>query len=129
MRIARLWLGLVAIMSIALSGCSKREDVKLAEIKDRTITIGDYESAYARVKEEFLPKAEGDEGKKEFLMTMVNRDLMAVKADELGYDKDPSIAQGMEAFRRMTTFPITAALGAIQYSPSDGSEGPAAPKE
>ena len=33
---------------------------------------------------------------------MINRDVMAVKADELGYDKDPSIAQGMEAFRRMT---------------------------
>ena len=103
MRIVRLWLGLVAVMAIALTGCSKREELKLAEIKDRVITVHDYEDAYARVKKEFLPKEMDDAGKKEFLMTMVNRDLMAVKADELGYDKDPSIAQGMEAFRRMTT--------------------------
>ena len=103
MKFARLSLGLVAVMSIALTGCSKREDLKLAEVKDRVITIHDYEDAYARVKPEFLPKKEGDEGKREFLDTMINRDVMAVKADELGYDKDPSIAQGMEAFRRMTT--------------------------
>lgn len=102
MRIACLSLGLVAVASIALTGCSKREDLKLAEIKDRVITIHDYEDAYSRVKAEFLPKKTGEEGKKEFLDTMINRDVMAVKADELGYDKDPSIAQGMEAFRRMT---------------------------
>jgi parvulin-like peptidyl-prolyl isomerase len=102
MKFVRLWLGLVAIVSIALTGCSKRESLTLAQVKDRTITIHDYEDAYARVKPEFLPKKTGDEGKREFLDTMVNRDVMAVKADELGYDKDPSISQGMEAFRRMT---------------------------
>lgn len=102
MRIVRLWLGLVALGLIALTGCSKREDLKLAEIKDRVITVHDYEDAYGRVKEEFLPKTEGEEGKREFLDTMINRDIMAVKADELGYDKDPSVSTGMEAFRRMT---------------------------
>jgi len=102
MKFVRLWLGLVAIASIALTGCSKREDLKLAEVKDRVITIHDYEDAYGRVKKEFLPKKTGDEGKREFLDTMINRDVMAVKADELGYDKDPSMAQGMEAFSRMT---------------------------
>jgi hypothetical protein len=122
MRILRLWLGLVAVMSIALTGCSKREDLKLAEIKDRVITIHDYEDAYARVKKEFLPKAEDEaEAKREFLMTMVNRDLMAVKADELGYDKDPSIAQGMEAFRRMTTQVayLRREIGEIKVSDAD----------
>jgi len=123
MRIVRLWLGLVAVMSIALTGCSKREDVKLAEIKDRVITVGEYEDAYARVKKEFLPAENEDEAarKKEFLMTMVNRDLMAVKADELGYDKDPSIAQGMEAFRRMTTQVafLKREIGEIEVSDAD----------
>ena len=121
MRIVRLWLGLVAIMSIALTGCSKREDLKLAEVKDRVITIHDFEDAYGRVKPEFLPKATGEEGKKEFLTTMVNRDLMAVKADELGYDKDPSIGQGMEAFRRMTTQVayLRKSIGEIKVSDAD----------
>jgi parvulin-like peptidyl-prolyl isomerase len=102
MKFVRFWLGLVAVASIALTGCSKREDLKLAEIKDRVITIHDYEDAYARVKPEFLPKKTGEEGKREFLDTMINRDVMAVKADELGYDKDPSMTTGMEAFSRMT---------------------------
>jgi parvulin-like peptidyl-prolyl isomerase len=121
MRIAHLSLGLVAVASIALTGCSKRDDLKLAEIKDRVITIHDYEDAYGRVKAEFLPKKTGEDGKKEFLDTMINRDVMAIKADELGYDKDPSIAQGMEAFRRMTeqvAF-LRKQVGEIQVSDAD----------
>jgi len=121
MRIARLSLGLVAVASIALTGCSKRDDLKLAEVKDRVITIHDYEDAYGRVKAEFLPKKTGEDGKREFLDTMINRDVMAVKADELGYDKDPSIAQGMEAFRRMTeqvAF-LRKQVGEIQVSDAD----------
>jgi hypothetical protein len=98
MRFVRLWLGLVAVTSIAVTGCSKRDDLKLAEIKDRVITIHDYEDAYARVKKEFLPKETGDKGKREFLDTMINRDVMAVKADELGYDKDPSISREWKRF-------------------------------
>jgi len=121
MRIARLSLGLVAVASIALTGCSKRDDLKLAEIKDRVITIHDYEDAYGRVKAEFLPKKTGEDGKKEFLDTMINRDVMAVKADELGYDKDPSIAQGMEAFRRMTdqVAYLRKQIGEIKVSDAD----------
>ena len=104
MRTARVLLGLVAVASIALTGCSKREDLKLAECKDRVITIHDFEDSYAQVKDEYLPTAEAeDEKKKEFLDMMLNREVLAAKADELGYDKDPAVAQGMEAFRRMTT--------------------------
>jgi len=102
MRTAGLLLGLVTVASIALTGCSKREDLKLAEFKDRSITIGQFENAYAKVLPEFLPKATGEEGKMEFLTTMLNREVMEAKADELGFDKDPAVAQGMEGFRKMT---------------------------
>lgn len=101
-RVARL-LGLVAVASIALTGCSKKEDAKLAEFKDRSITVAQYVDAYAKVDAAYLPKAEGDEGKLEFLNTMLNREMMAFKADELGYDKDPAISQGLEGVTRMTT--------------------------
>lgn len=101
MRAGRLLLSLV-VASIALTGCSKREDAKLAEFKDHVITVGDYEKAYTKVDVAYLPKATGDEGTKEFLTTMLNKEVMASKADELGYDKDPAVAQGMEAFSRMT---------------------------
>lgn len=101
MRVVRL-LGICLIAAVAVAGCSKREDIKLAQIKDRTITVGDFEDAYAKIDAEFLPKATGEDGKKEFLTNLVNKDVMAEKADELGYDKDPGVAAGMEQFRRMT---------------------------
>jgi parvulin-like peptidyl-prolyl isomerase len=95
-------LGLVAVASIALTGCSKKEDAKLAEFKDRSITVAQYLEAYAKVDPVYLPKAEGEEGKLEFLNTMLNREMMAFKADELGYDKDPTVSQGLEGVVRMT---------------------------
>ncbi len=101
MRIQRIWLGLVVLAVIAATGCSKREELKVAEFKDQVITVADFEQAYERVDPAYLPKKTGDEGKREFLDTMLNKYVMAYKADELGYDKDPTVAQGMEMFSRM----------------------------
>jgi parvulin-like peptidyl-prolyl isomerase len=102
MRVAPSLLGFALIASIAVTGCSKREELKVAEFKDKVITVAAYEDAYANVQPQFLPKATGMEGRKEFLNTMLNKEVMAYKADELGYDKDPAVVQGMEGFKRMT---------------------------
>ena len=101
MRIQRMWLGLAVLAVVAATGCSKREELKVAEFKDQVITVGDFELAYEKVDPAYLPKASGMEGKKEFLTTMLNKYVMAYKADELGYDKDPTVAQSMEMFSRM----------------------------
>lgn len=101
MRISRIWLGLVVPAVIAATGCSKREELKVAEFKDQVITVADFETAYAKVDPAYLPKATGFEGKKEFLTTMLNKYVMAYKADELGYDKNPNVSQTMEMFSRM----------------------------
>lgn len=101
MRISRIWLGLVVLAVIAATGCSKREELKVAEFKDQSITVSDFETAYAKVDPAYLPKATGFEGKQEFLTTMLNKYVMAYKADELGYDKDPNVTQTMEMFSRM----------------------------
>ena len=101
MRISRIWLGLVVPAVIAATGCSKREELKVAEFKDQVITVADFEAAYARVDPAYLPKATGFDGKKEFLNTMLNKYVMAYKADELGYDKNPNVTQTMEMFTRM----------------------------
>jgi len=101
MRIQRTCLGLAALVVIAATGCSKREELKVAEFKDQVITVADFEEAYERVDPAYLPKKTGFDGKKEFLDTMLNKYVMAYKADELGYDKDPTVAQGMEMFSRM----------------------------
>lgn len=101
MRISRIWLGLVVPAVIAATGCSKREELKVAEFKDQVITVADFETAYAKVDPAYLPKATGFEGKKEFLNTMLNKYVMAYKADELGYDKNANVTQTMEMFSRM----------------------------
>jgi parvulin-like peptidyl-prolyl isomerase len=93
--------GLTLALAASLVSCSSREDAVLAEFKDKTITVADFEKAYQVVKPKFLPKATGVEGHKEFLNTMLNKEVMAYKADELGYDKDPSVVEGMEAFKEM----------------------------
>jgi parvulin-like peptidyl-prolyl isomerase len=95
-----LW-GLVVPAALVLTSCTKREDLPLAEFKDKKITVGDFEEAYPAVKPEFLPRATGIEGRREFLTTMLNRAVMAYKSDELGYDKDPGVVQGMETFQKM----------------------------
>lgn len=102
MRLSRtLLLGGLVPAVILLNSCSKREDLVLAQFADRKITIGDFERSYARVDVQFLPKATGIEGRREFLTTMLNKEVMAHQADMLGYEKDPNVLQGMEAFTKM----------------------------
>ena len=91
---------LFAVTAVALMSCSKgKEDIVVAEFQDQTITLAQFEEAYQAVDPVFLPKTAGFDGMKEFLNTMLNKEVMAFKADELGYDKDPVVVQGMEAFR------------------------------
>lgn len=102
MRARVVVLGLLMPIAILLTSCTKREDLTLADYgDDGKITIGEFEKAYVVVNPEFLPKTGGVEGRREFLTTMLNRKVMAHKADELGYDKDPAVVQGMESFTKM----------------------------
>jgi peptidyl-prolyl cis-trans isomerase C len=101
MRSSALLLGIMIPAALLLTSCTKRDNLTLAEFKDKKITVGDFEEAYKVVLPEYLPKAKGMDGKKEFLTTMLNRAVMEYKADELGYDKDPAVVQGMEQFRQM----------------------------
>jgi peptidyl-prolyl cis-trans isomerase C len=88
---------------LTLVSCSKnREDLAVAKVGDRVITLGTFEKVYFSVDPKFLSDDTGIEGRKEFLNTMINKDLMAIKAKELGYQKDPWVIQGMEAFKKVS---------------------------
>jgi parvulin-like peptidyl-prolyl isomerase len=91
--------GLLLVMAVSLVSCSSREDVVLAEFRDESVTVGQFEKAYRTVQPKYLPKATGVEGYREFLNTMLNKEIMAFKADELGYDRDPGVVEGMEAYK------------------------------
>ncbi|MBP2680353.1 MAG: PpiC-type peptidyl-prolyl cis-trans isomerase [Candidatus Krumholzibacteriota bacterium] len=98
--------GVLAVLLLGLllaASCSKnRDDLPVAKVGDRTITLSVFEKTYFAVDPKFLPEDTGVEGLKEFLNTMINKDVMAIKADELGYEKDPFVLQGMEAFKKVS---------------------------
>lgn len=93
---------LLIMLAAALSACgSDGDNVVLAEFRDHKITKGELEEYYAKLSPDDLPKTPGVEGYKEFLETMINKDVLAYKADELGYDKDPTVVESMEAFMKI----------------------------
>jgi peptidyl-prolyl cis-trans isomerase C len=96
-----LFASLIVVIAVSQWSCGGRKDATLAEFKDRKITVGEFEDAYAHVDPVYLPKTSGTEGYKDFLTTMLNKEVMAYKADELGYDKDQSVVQGMDAFEKI----------------------------
>ena len=97
-----IMLGVLVSFAISMLSCGKsKEDIVLAEFKDRSIMLQEFEDAYANVNEKFLPTQSGLEGLEQFLTTMLNKEIMAYKSDELGYDKDQSVTQGVEAFKKM----------------------------
>ncbi len=103
MRVINGVLAVILMSMVTLVSCSKEQgELPVAKVADRVITLSVYEKTYFAVDDKFLPEDKGIEGRKEFLDTMINRDVMAIKADELGYDKDPYVVQGMEAFKKVS---------------------------
>lgn len=98
--LTKIAAGLLAV--VFLFSCSKNKDeMVVAKINDRVITLQRFENSYKNVDVKFLPQKGGFEGRKEFLETMINKEVMAAKADELGYDKDPVVVEGMEMYKKL----------------------------
>jgi len=87
--------GLAVILA---AGCSKtdRKDLIVAEVETNTITIGDFETTAETLENKYLPETSDMAGKKDLLQHMVNKEIMALKAEALGYEKE-------EAFNRFWT--------------------------
>jgi parvulin-like peptidyl-prolyl isomerase len=93
---------LLLMAALLLVSCSKTKDeMPVAKVNDRVITLAEFERIYNMMDPRYLPEGEGFEKHKAFLETMIDKEIMALKADELGYDKNKSVQQGMEAFRRL----------------------------
>ncbi len=105
MRGSRNVLLVVALLLSALVvvSCSRvNENSTVAKVGDRVITLGTFEKTYWTVDPKYHPEDKGIDGLKEFLNTMINKDIMAIKAGELGYDKDQYVVQTMEAFKKVS---------------------------
>jgi len=93
---------LLLMAAFLLVSCSKsKEETPVAKVNDHVITLADFERVYNLMDPRYLPEGEGFDKHKAFLETMVDKEVMAVKADELGYDKNKTVQQGLDAFRRL----------------------------
>jgi peptidyl-prolyl cis-trans isomerase C len=107
---------LLLAMSLPLAGCGGKadDDLVLAQVGDRQVTKGYYEEHLAKLKPEELPLGDDDQpvdtstlaGKQAFLDVIINKELMALKAEDMGYRNDPTIA---DAIKAMTEYQATQA--------------------
>jgi DNA-directed RNA polymerase subunit F len=72
----------------------------LAQVGDRTITLGDYVAALEHMDQFDRMRYQSPERRKELLKEMINVELLAQEAREKGYDKDPQTQQEVRAVLR-----------------------------
>ncbi len=92
----------VLILPAVLTGCGggQDEDIVLATVGNTDIKADYYEGRLVNLKENELPRAADGfpmdmslmEGKKEFLETLINKEIMVQTAKSMGLQNDPNIA-------------------------------------
>ena len=79
----------IVAISVALSaGCSKREDLVLATVEEKEITIAQFEKAVDLLDAKHLPETDDIEGKMEMLDHLISKEVMALKARDAGYERE-----------------------------------------
>ena len=93
-------------LPLLVSGCGGGADnTVLAEVGDRKITAAYYEERLGKLTQADLPRDESNlplntatlEGKRAFLDVIINKELMFLKAKELGLDKDLGVSGAQKA--------------------------------
>ncbi len=84
-----LLLSFVTVLLISF-GCSKtpREDLVVAVVDIKEITIGDFERISEVMEDKYLPETDDLEGKKLLLKHIINKEVMAIKAKAAGYEHE-----------------------------------------
>lgn len=79
----------ILILAIA-AGCGEKDNSTLvvAKVDTREITVADFEGVSETIDESFLPETDDLEGKKILLNHMINKEVMALKALAMGYEKE-----------------------------------------
>jgi parvulin-like peptidyl-prolyl isomerase len=90
----------VALLALVFSfGCGKRENVVVATVDGRKITVGDLEGAGDKIAEKFLPRTNDQAGKMELLNHMIDKEVMALTALSAGYEKDKGFVDFFEKYK------------------------------
>jgi len=91
---------IVAALALVLSaGCTKREDLVIARVEEKEITVGDFEKAVDLLDTKYLPETDDLEGKKEMLDHLINKEVMALKARDAGYEREEWFQNLWKRFR------------------------------
>jgi parvulin-like peptidyl-prolyl isomerase len=90
----------VLAAAVALSsGCGKKENLVVAQVADRKITVGDFNKAVTTMDEKYLPRTNDLEGKKELLDIIINKEVMTLKALAAGYEKEQWFVDFWDRFK------------------------------
>lgn len=90
----------VALLALVFSfGCGKKENLVVATVDGRKITVGDFEGAGDKIAEKFLPRTNDQAGKMELLNHMIDKEVMALTALGAGYEKDKGFIDFFEKYR------------------------------
>ncbi len=84
----RMILLFVLISVLFATGCTKREELVIAKVEKKEITIADFEKAAELLDNKFLPETDDLEGRKKLLDHIINKEVMALKARDAGYETE-----------------------------------------
>ncbi len=92
---------LVIILTAGYLGCSStdREDLVIAKVGTKEIKIGLFEKVVEGIEERYLPEKNNIEGKKKILEYMIAKEVMVLRAYDLGYQKNEDFRAFQKAFK------------------------------
>ncbi len=73
-----------------ITGCGEKDNSTkvIAKVDTRVITVADFEGVSETIDQKYLPETDDLDGKKVLLNHMINKEVMALKALAMGYDKE-----------------------------------------
>ncbi|MGM0483418.1 MAG: foldase protein PrsA [Candidatus Krumholzibacteriota bacterium] len=94
-------LAVLVLMAGIYLSCSPadKDEIVVATVEGKEITAADFERVAEIIDSEYLPDTNSVEGKKKILDYMIAKEVMALRAKELGYDKDEQYVGFWSSYR------------------------------
>ncbi len=103
---------LIGLLLLFVAGCAPKDksEIVVAKVEDRPITLAYFERKMNTMDPQYLPEnIDTQEGREELLEIMIDKEVMALKAEELGMDADGAadkqadVVAQLKAVTRMRT--------------------------
>ena len=94
-----LWMGLLLGCSKSDSTAPSSENQALATVNDQVITVGDFSKKWSELPEFIQEVYSGENGRKELLDELINRELILQEAQKRKIDQKPEFTNQVDRFR------------------------------